>query len=717
MAGRTTDLAVQAAAEADGESGDAVVTAARNAEPGVADGVQRRPTPRRIPGIDGIRAVAVLLVLAFHLAPGVVPGGFVGVDVFFVISGFLITMGLLREKARDGRVNLVHFWTKRVRRLLPALLLVVAVCSPVALLIGGDVRVHLDRQIFGAMTFSSNWVSIAAEDSYFSALVPQVFANLWSLAVEEQFYLVWPFVVVGIMLLARARRVGIVVAGGLALGSAVVMATVFRVGEDPTRVYYGTDTHVFGMMLGALLAFWYFGTVRTGHPAPWPAAMAPVGRGARLVRALKRRQPGLIAVVCLAVVGAFSALVTWDSPVTYRGGLFVLSLAAALLVTTMLHDSPVRRALEHPALRWIGERSYGLYLWHWPVFVLLTQIFAKQYVEGTGVALVWVVTVVVTFALAAASYRFVERPVMRDGILVCLERLLAWLRPTAQAPSRGLRAPILGGAVVACLVLTGFAIATAPHVSSIEQEIAAGIEENGPGLDEELSVAPAPTDAPSTPGAPSDTPGGDASGGDTSSAPTGTASPSPGVAEPTGSSSPAPSDDASTSPDPEPAEKAEAPTGADLVVVGDSVTLAAAKQVRALVPDVRIDAAVSRSMLVAPGILAQLEAQGDLPDVVVLALATNTTLRQSTVDDVLAAVGPERRVVFVNAYGSRSWIKATNAVIAKAARDHEQVSVADWHGAVKSHGEYLAADGIHPTKDGGALYARTIVDAYLAVRG
>lgn len=709
MAGRTTDLAVPAGAETHHDPADGAKPSASVAVPSDARGVQRRPTPRRIPGIDGLRAVAVLLVLAFHLAPTFVPGGFVGVDVFFVISGFLITMGLLREKARDGRVDLLHFWTKRVRRLLPALVLVVAVCSPAALLIGGDVRVNLDRQIFGAMTFSSNWVSIAAEDSYFSALVPQLFANLWSLAVEEQFYLVWPFVVVGILLLTRARRAGLVVAGGLALVSAAAMAAVFIPGEDPTRVYYGTDTHVFGMMLGALLAFWYFGTVRTGRPAPWPAAMAPVGRGARLVRALKRRRPGLVATVCLAVVGAFSVLVPWDSPVTYRGGLLVLSLAAALLVTTMLHDSPVRQALETPVLRWIGERSYGLYLWHWPVFVLLTQIFAKQYVEGTGVPLVWVVTVVVTFGLAALSYRFVERPVMRDGILVSLERLLAWLRPSAKAPSRGVRAPILGGAVVACLVLTGFAIATAPHVSSIEQEIAAGIEENGPGPSDDLPAVPGPTDEPSTPptpSQPSDPP---------APAPSGSPSPSPDDDEPTGSSEPGASGGPAESPDatvtPAP------PTGADLVVVGDSVTLAAAKQVRALVPDVRIDAAVSRSMLVAPGILAQLDDKGDLPDVVVLALATNTTLRESTIDDVLAAVGPERRVVLVNAYGSRSWIKATNAVIANAARTHARVSVADWHGAVKSHGEYLAADGIHPTKGGAAVYARTIVEAYLAARG
>jgi len=673
--------------------------------------VPRRPTPQRIPGVDGLRAVAVLLVLAFHLAPDRVPGGFVGVDVFFVVSGFLITMGLLREKARDGRPDLGRFWVRRARRLLPGLLVVVAVCAPVALLVGGDVRVHLDRQVFGAMTFSSNWVAIGADDSYFSALVPQIFANLWSLAVEEQFYLVWPFVVVGVLALARSRRAGILVAGAAALASAAAMAVLHAPGEDPTRVYYGTDTHVFGMMLGALLAFWYFGDVRTGRRAPWPAAVVPVGHGARLVRSLKRRWPGVVAASCLVVIAAFSLRVPWDAPTTYRGGLLVLSVAAALLVTTMLHDSRVRRALEAPVLRWVGERSYGIYLWHWPVFVLLTQIFAKQYVEGSGVALVWVVTVVVTFLLAGLSYRFVERPVVRDGLLACLERLGRWARPDPRSPGRSLRAPVLGAAAAACVVLTGVAVATAPHVSSIEQDIAAGIAENGPGVEPE-----APAAGPFPIGVPWASPSGPA---DPSVSPTHgpVASPSTGAGP---SATTAPSATAAPSPfEPSPSEPAApAPaTGADLVVVGDSVTAAAAKQIRALAPDVRIDAAVSRSMLVAPGILADLEARGELPDVVVVALATNTTLRERTVDDVLAAVGPDRKVVLVTAYGARSWIPATNKVIAAAARKHPQVSVADWHDAVHTHGEMLAADGVHPTRDGAALYAKVVVDAYLAARG
>lgn len=197
----------------------------------------RGPERAWIPGIDGLRAVAILLVLAFHLAPDLVRGGFVGVDVFFVISGFLITTGLVREKARTGRIALGTFWAKRARRLLPALSVVLVVSASAALFVGGDVRVDLDRQVFGAMTFSSNWVSIAGEDSYFAGLSPQLFANLWSLAVEEQFYLLWPFVALLVMRLRRPRgaRVGFALAA--AAMSAAAMAWLWSPDTDPTRVY------------------------------------------------------------------------------------------------------------------------------------------------------------------------------------------------------------------------------------------------------------------------------------------------------------------------------------------------------------------------------------------------------------------------------------------------------------------------------------------------
>ncbi len=218
---------------------------------------KERTTPllaeRRYAGLDGLRAIAVLLVIAFHLLPGAVVGGYLGVDVFFVISGFLITALLLRERKATGGIKLGAFWARRARRLVPALVLLLLVCCAVALAVGGDRLLHLGRQVLGALTFSSNWLSVAAGASYYDSSAPELFRNLWSLAVEEQFYLIWPFAVL-LLVLIRWRVLRVVLLLMVAAASATAMALLYSPTVDPTRIYYGTDTHSFGLALGAALA-------------------------------------------------------------------------------------------------------------------------------------------------------------------------------------------------------------------------------------------------------------------------------------------------------------------------------------------------------------------------------------------------------------------------------------------------------------------------------
>src|SRR5690606_5368450 len=213
------------------------------------------PTPRppRFAGLDGLRAIAVLTVMLYHLTPGAMPGGFLGVDIFFVISGFLITSLLLSEHASTGRIRLGHFWRRRARRLLPALGVLLLVCCTAAWVISSDLLVGLGQQVLGATTFSSNWLAITAGRSYFDDTTPELLRNLWSLAVEEQFYLLWPLVVL-LLLLVRWRWLRVTIIAVAAVASAAAMAVLFVPGTDATRVYYGTDTHSFGLALGAVLA-------------------------------------------------------------------------------------------------------------------------------------------------------------------------------------------------------------------------------------------------------------------------------------------------------------------------------------------------------------------------------------------------------------------------------------------------------------------------------
>lgn len=359
------------------------------------------PGPRRasahLAGLDGLRAIAVLAVMAFHFVPAAAPGGFVGVDVFFVISGFLITGLLLREHETTGRIGLRAFWGRRARRLLPALAVVVLGCGAVALIVGGDVLVGLGLQVVGAATFSSNWLAVAQGADYFDGTTPELFRNLWSLAVEEQFYLLWPAVMLLLLLVPRRWiRVGLVLA--LAAVSATAMALGSGGPVETTRVYYGTDTHAFGLALGAALAMLLSGRFRGTRETE-------SRRGPALVAALM----GAFAVAAIILV---SLTLPADDPFVTRGGLVTVAALTALAIAgATASGSWLGRGLDSAPLRWVGERSYGLYLWHWPVMVLIVAGLP----EGTAPWIAPVAATVVTVAAAALSFRLVEQPVRRLG--------------------------------------------------------------------------------------------------------------------------------------------------------------------------------------------------------------------------------------------------------------------------------------------------------------
>lgn len=392
--------------------------------------IPESPRGVRLAGLDGLRAIAVIAVIAFHFGPTGAVGGYVGVDVFFVISGFLITGLLLRERALTGRVSLPSFWKRRARRLLPALVLVVLTCSSIALVVGGDVLVGIGTQVLAAATFSSNWVDIFQGASYFDATTPELFRNLWSLAVEEQFYLLWPGLLLLVLLLPRRwMRASLVT--GIAVVSALAMALLFTPPGDATRVYYGTDTHAFGLAIGAAVAILLERRFLGSDPGVrWGRALPLLGAAA----------VGGIVVIALTMPE--------DDPFVTRGGLVLVAALTAVAITgATASASWLGRGLDVAPLRWVGERSYGLYLWHWPVLVLLTAALPA---ESSG-AVIAAIGIPVTIAAAAASYRFVESPIRRSGLrgftalpgrLVASTAVLALVlgltvSATAVAPGRG----------------------------------------------------------------------------------------------------------------------------------------------------------------------------------------------------------------------------------------------------------------------------------------
>ncbi|HEY5664694.1 MAG TPA: acyltransferase [Ilumatobacter sp.] len=339
-----------------------------------------------VPALDGLRAFAVLGVLAFHDSR--LSGGFLGVDLFFALSGFLITSLLLDEHARTGSIDLVGFWGRRLRRLLPAVLtlLVVTVVAYRVLADAGE-WIVARRDAPWAQFYVANW-HLAGGDGYWNSFAaPSAFEHLWSLAIEEQFYLVWPVVVFAVLRWGGPRALAATAtAGGLA--SALAMILVFD-GGDPTRVYMGTDTRAFSLLAGAAFA-------------------APAMRGA-MDRFVSRR-PRLASAVLLAVVavlGAMWVVASGTSDWLFRGGLPVHAGLSGLLAAMVVAGAEWgERLFCHPGLVWIGRLSYSLYLWHWPVFVYCSP-------ERTGID-GWSLTAVrmaVAAGLSVLSYVLVEQPI------------------------------------------------------------------------------------------------------------------------------------------------------------------------------------------------------------------------------------------------------------------------------------------------------------------
>ncbi|GAA3619263.1 acyltransferase family protein [Marihabitans asiaticum] len=402
--------------------------------------------------------MAIVAVLLFHLDPDWLPGGFLGVDVFFVISGFLITTLLVREREGTGRIDLPAFWTRRARRLLPALLVVVPACILIARTVEADLLVGIRRQALGALTFSTNWLEIAQGSDYFHATSPQLFMNFWSLAVEEQFYLFWPLVTVA--LLAVHRRLGLRwgVIAGVVLGFGVISATLMAVRYDPadvTRVYYGTDTHLVGLMLGAALALAWAGPSRAGTTTPrWHAWRRGIVLGS------------------LVTLGALLVLAGEGSSWTFRIGIPAASLATALLILAAVErPGALRSTLELAPLTWIGRRSYGLYLWHWPVILVIDQDLPTA--PGSG-QYVWtrLWAVLVTVALADLSYRFVETPVRQLGFAGAARAV--GRRALSAAPRAR---HIAVGASVAATVALLAVLLTAPDKTSTQATLEANAAE------------------------------------------------------------------------------------------------------------------------------------------------------------------------------------------------------------------------------------------------
>ncbi len=361
---------------------------------------------RYLPALDGLRALAVAGVICYHGGLTWAAGGFLGVDAFFVLSGFLITTLLLTEWRSSmrgtewspiGHIDLKAFWARRARRLLPALLLVLSAVALYAAVVAAPEELRTIRgDGIASLLYVANWRFIFSGQSYFAQFgAPSPLRHFWSLAIEEQFYLLWPLIVFGFLRWRRGSVRALATFSVIAAtASAVLMVLLYEPGQDPSRVYYGTDTRASSLLVGALLAMLMM--------------RRPVVEGRRARTALHGA-----AIASFLVLGYWWSTATEHSDFLYRGGFVIAAVLVAVVVASVAQPESglLGRALSWSPLRFVGRISYGLYLWHWPVFVALSP--ARVPYDGYEL---FAIRLAATFALATLSYHLVEMPIRRGAL-------------------------------------------------------------------------------------------------------------------------------------------------------------------------------------------------------------------------------------------------------------------------------------------------------------
>ncbi|MEA3077353.1 MAG: hypothetical protein QOF60_2261 [Actinomycetota bacterium] len=621
------------------------------------------------PGIDGLRAIAVAAVVLYHADVPWLPAGFLGVDVFFAVSGYLICSLLVAEWESRQAIDLAAFWRRRARRLLPALVAMTAVVVVAALTIAPDAAGRLRADAIAGLLGLGNLWQLASRQSYFEAWGrPPLLRHLWSVGVEAQFYLAFPFLLAA-GLKRTGNRTGVLAlaAAGMASASALLMALLFDPAHDPSRVFYGTDTRMMGLWVGVAFAL-----------------AVPPGRLSSRITTNARRALDATGVVALAGLAVMMVRLDEFSPGLYRGGFLLAGVLSATAVAIAAHPgSRLGELLARQPLRWIGTRSYAIYLWHWPVF-MLTRPRIDVGFGGFGL---FVARIAVTAALAEASWRLVEQPART------LRLRLAWQPRVA-----------LGAGLTGLLVMAGLsAVATnerpggAVAVSTLASTSPTGASHETPLARTAVMGPPAPTSSALVEAA---------------------APPSTGAPQPT--AAPAASTAATASPHPVATKAASSPSGppapppGSVLAIGESVMMGAANALTSASEGrVHVDAAVGRQNAAVLDRLEEYRSSGDLATMagVVVHMGTNGPMREADFERLVQLTEGVPVVVVVNVRVPKRWEAQSNATITDGIARHPAVRLADWHAASAGPG-VVGKDGVHPTPSGAKTYARVVLDRF-----
>lgn len=609
---------------------------------------------RYITGLDGIRAIAVIMVLAYHLKLALFKSGFLGVTVFFVLSGYLITGILISEVEEEGTIDLKNFWLRRIRRLVPAVMSMAVVIIFVSAVVNRVIFTKGCKDFLASVLGFNNWWQIFNKVSYFEAAgVPSPFTHCWSLAIETQFYLIYPLILLGTYKLVKSRgegraKRGLLFAGVtllLALISVILMIVLFDPQQDASRVYYGTDTRAFSLLFGALLAIL------------WEYRMVP--------RRLSASVNMVLGSVSFAVLLVMTIAINGSSNFWYRGGQFFGTILTVLMVYAVSgRKTWLSRFLSNPVLKWIGDRSYSIYLWHYPIILLISK----------GIKASWWITlieIVLSVVLAELSYRFIETPI-RHGIIGKYLNILRSRPKSRQEKKRQIQVArrslkVMAGTFVLTVSLI-LCMIFVPKKNTLDtlQKREAKAKETGKMTEEQLAKQKA-----------------------------------------NGSES----DDTICTADLTDDEILE---GLNLLLIGDSIAVDVTDDFYEMFPNSVSDTKIGRITSLGKKVLdSYIDEKKWKGEGVIFASLSNSPIN-GELEDIREKIGKDMPLFLTTVrIPHDTFEEESNSKIKKFVEEKDHTYLIDWYAASEGHDEYFDADDIHLLSAGAKAYANCIKEAVL----
>ncbi|MEJ6348368.1 acyltransferase family protein [Holzapfeliella sp. He02] len=634
---------------------------------------------RYLTGIDGLRALAVIGVILYHINPNQFIGGYLGVLIFFVLSGYFITSHLIKN-FENNTFSFRNFYSKRVKRIYPQLVSVLALTSTYILLFQRNLLAQLYQIVVTNLVGVYNFWQIFNGQSYFERFAQNEspFIHLWTLSIEWQYYVIWPLILFACYRFSKKKRYPILTALILTVISIILMAVLYRPGIDTSRIYYGTDTRLFALMMGSLLGMIWPREKLTQH-----------------VQKMTSTVLNSVGTVSLLVILGMSLLPSMNPQqgFAYLGGMAIFSVFTTLLVAVIVHPAALfNRLLTNPIFSYLGTRSYGIYLYQFPVMIFFENRFRNI---ADHPILYPVIEVILILMVSELSYQLIEKQAHK----LTLKGLISQLK---SFKSLGIRLQTKWGISAVILALFAGAVITSPFVkasdakdSQLAKTIASNGEKNQAENKELIAQAQNRQKQAAEEAAKKASPFQaviDQAKQNEKSGPVNAAYESYGLTQP----------------------QLQLMQFLPISGVGDSVMAGSSNILKTLFPQMIVDATISRQMIQSFDVIAQYQQEKALNNIVLIGLGTNGPFSSDNLNQLISQIGQDHTIFWINTYvPSRQWQNSVNQVVQQAATEHQNFKVIDWYGYSKGHDDWFYEDQIHPNPEGAKYYATYIAKTIL----